>query len=113
MPASERSWLRPCRTHRRCCTSAKSLIGKFTRKRRERRLPAPGLVGVDDIQPQLRSGISPVQITLVTLVTKLWCNLVAIEQPSNYRLGTRGLLCWFHRAYLSLTTRCTAQRWLP
>ena len=74
-------------------------MGKFTLKRRERRIPAPELVGVDDIQPQLRPRISAVQITVVTLVTKLWCNLIAAEQfpiPDwelmVYFIGSVGLL---------------------
>ena len=88
-------------------------MGKFTLKRRERRLPAPGLVGIDDIQPQLRPGISPFQITVVTLATKLWCNLIAAEQFQIPDWELVGLLYWFHSAYLALTTRWTAQRWLP
>src|SRR5437868_6203584 len=71
MPASERSWLRPCRTHRRCCTIVNSLMGKLTRKRRERRTPVPVLVRGDDILLKLRMAFKRFQITLVTPVETL------------------------------------------
>src|SRR5437868_1388824 len=71
MPASERSWLRPCRTHRRCCTIVNSIMGKLTRKRRERRTPVPVLVRGDDILLKLRMAFKRFQITLVTPVETL------------------------------------------
>ena len=46
-------------------------MGKFTRKRCERRTPVPVLVGADDILLQLRMGPEGFQITLVTWLETL------------------------------------------
>ena len=46
-------------------------MGKFTRKRCERRTPVPVLVGADDILLQLRMGPGGFQITLVTWLETL------------------------------------------
>lgn len=72
--------------HLRCCTTANNLMGKFTRKRCERRTPIPALVEEDDILPQLRTSSKRFQITLVTHDAKLWCKLLAGQQRLRFHI---------------------------